>query len=76
MGCFRLLSSRLAEAFGMTRETRFPALHALLTGDLEAQRQRALEDLRFAQHKRQTQAEHAAFKKARDLTNQALRLGR
>jgi len=60
----------------MIPQTRFPALHSLLTGDLEAQRQRALEDLRFAQHKRQTQAEHAAFKKARALTCEALRLGR
>lgn len=57
-------------------QTRFPYLHSLLTGDLEAQRRQALEDLRFAQHKRQTQAEHAAFKKARELTNQALRMGR
>lgn len=57
-------------------QTRFPYLYALLTGDLEAQRRQALEDLRFAQHKRQTQAEHAAFKKARELTNQALRMGR
>jgi len=60
----------------MIPQTRFPALFSLLTGDLERERQRALEDLRFAQHKRQTQAEHAAFKKARALTCEALRLGR
>jgi hypothetical protein len=60
--------------FPMT-QTRFPALFHLLTGDLEAERRRALEDLKFAQHKRQTQAEHAAFKKARALTCQALRHG-
>ena len=57
-------------------QTRFPALHNLLTGDLEAERRRALEDLKFAQHRRQTQAEHAAFKKAHALTNEALRVGR
>ena len=61
--------------FRMT-QTRFPHLHSLLTGDLEAERRRALEDLRFAQHKRQTQAEHAAYLKARALTIQALRVGR
>lgn len=56
-------------------QTRFPALYALLTGDPEAERRRALEDLKFAQHRRQTQAEHAAFKKARALTNNALEMG-
>ena len=61
--------------FRMT-QTRFPHLHSLLTGDLEAERRRALEDLRFAQHRRQTQAEHAAYLKARALTTQALRVGR
>jgi len=60
----------------MTIQTRFPHLHSLLTGDLEKERQRAIEDLRFAQHKRQTQAEHRAFQKARSLTCEALRLGR
>lgn len=56
--------------------TRFPHLHSLLTGDLEAQRRKALEDLQFAQHKRQTQAAHVAYRKARALTNEALRCGR
>ena len=62
-------------------QTRFPHLTALLVGespgdDLTAERRRALEDLRLAQHKRQTQAEHAAYLKARALTIQALRVGR
>lgn len=59
----------------MTAQTRFPVLHALLTGDLERERQRAIEDMKLAQHRRQTQAEHAAWKKARELTNQALKVG-
>lgn len=55
--------------------TRFPYLHSLLTGHVERERQRALEDLQFAMHNRQTQAQHKAFKKARAATNEALRQG-
>lgn len=68
-------TSTRAGTGGATIQTRFPALHNLLTGDLEKERQRAIEDMRFAQHKRQTQAEHRAFLKARSLTNEALRVG-
>lgn len=56
-------------------QTRFPALHDLLTGNTSKERQRALEDLKLAQHRRQTQAEHRAWKKARALTCEALRAG-
>jgi hypothetical protein len=60
-------------------ETRLPGLYEILTGEaannVEAARRRALEDLQFAQHKRQTQAAHAAYRKARALTCDALRLG-
>lgn len=60
-------------------QTRFPALMETLTGEdakrIDAERRRALEDLQLAQHKRQTQAEHKAWKRARELTCDALRLG-
>ena len=59
----------------MSAQTRFPALYDLLVGNTSKERQRALEDLKLAQHRRQTQAEHAAFKKARALTCEALRVG-
>jgi hypothetical protein len=59
----------------MSAQTRFPALHDLLTGNTSKERQRALEDLKLAQHRRQTQAAHQAFKKARALTCEALRVG-
>jgi hypothetical protein len=58
-----------------------PHLEWLLIGDkpkprdIEAERRKVLEDLKLAQHRRQTQAEHRAWKKARELTNQALRVG-
>lgn len=55
--------------------TRFPYLHALLTGSVEGERKRALEDLQVAMAARQTQAQHRAFIKARAATNNALRMG-
>lgn len=59
----------------MSFRARFPHLHNLLTGDCARERQRAIEDMQVAQAKRQTQAEHRAYLKARALTNEALKAG-
>lgn len=60
---------------------RFPNLTWLLLGDeagkdIALDRQGAIEDLQVAQNNRQTQAEHKAWKRARALTCEALRMGR
>lgn len=60
----------------MTLRDRFSALHETLTGEKARERQRAIEDMQIAQHNRQTQAQHAAFKRARRATNDLLRMGK
>lgn len=61
-------------------QTRMPVLYDTLTGEItgnvQSARRKALEDVQIAQHNRQTQAAHKAWKKARALTHLALEVGR
>lgn len=68
----------------MINKTRFPALWSLLVGeDVDAAdkrealaiRRKALEDLRLAQHRRDTRKQHEKVKKAVEATCNALRAG-